>query len=93
MFFVLEGRVRIWCGDERFEAGAGATVVLPRGVPHRFQNVGGTTLRMLVAVTPGGFETFFLNAAALEGADEAAIVALAARYRLEFLPEPATRAA
>ncbi|WP_209427959.1 cupin domain-containing protein [Pararhodobacter sp. SW119] len=93
MFFVLDGRVRFWCGEERFEAGVGATVVLPRGVPHRFENVGETALRMLVAVTPGGFETFFLDAAALTGVDETAIMSLAARYRLEFLPEPATRAA
>jgi mannose-6-phosphate isomerase-like protein (cupin superfamily) len=93
MFHVLEGDVRIWCGEETFHAEPGVTAVLPRGVPHRFENVGDSVARMLVAVTPGGFETFFLDAAALTDASEAAIMALAGRYRLGFLPSKAEAAA
>lgn len=92
MFYVLEGRIRIWCGDETFEVTAGATAVLPCGVPHRFQNVGATVARMLIAVTPGGFETFFLDAAALTEPTEVSIAKLAAEYRLGLLP-PTTKAA
>ena len=87
MFHVLEGRFRIWCGEESFEATKGATVVLPRDVAHRFQNIGGTPGRMLVAVTPGGFETFFLEVAALPDPDMDQITTIAARYGLEFIPE------
>lgn len=93
MFYVLEGRVRIWCGEESFEVTPGATAVLPRGVPHRFENVGGSTARMLIAVTPGGFERFFLDAAALPDQSAATIGKLAAEYRLDFLPPAATQAA
>lgn len=93
MFYVLEGRIRIWCGEETFEVTTGATAVLPRSVPHRFENVGETVARMLIAVTPGGFETFFLDAAALSDQSEAAIMKLAAKYRLGFLPSTEPRAA
>jgi mannose-6-phosphate isomerase-like protein (cupin superfamily) len=93
MFHVIEGRVRIWCDDETFEASPGTVAVLPRGVPHRFQNIGDAVARMLIAVTPGGFETFFLDAAALSDQSEAAIMKLAAKYSLGFLPPAAPQAA
>ncbi len=93
MFYVLEGRIRIWCGEETFEVTAGATAVLPRGIPHRFENVSETVARMLIAVTPGGFESFFLDAAALSDRSEVAIMKLAAQYRLDFLPPAEPQAA
>lgn len=93
MFHVLEGRIRIWCAEETFEVTTGATTVLPRGVAHRFENVGGAVARMLIAVTPGGFETFFLDATALSDQSEAAIMKLAAKYRLGFLPPTEPKAA
>ena len=93
MFHVLEGNIRIWCGEETFEVTTGATAVLPRGVPHRFENTGTTVARMLIAVTPGGFETFFLDAAALPDQSEASIMNLAAKYELGFLPFVEPRAA
>src|SRR5579859_5049282 len=33
-FYVLEGKVVVWCGEEVFHAGPGSFVFLPRGVPH-----------------------------------------------------------
>jgi mannose-6-phosphate isomerase-like protein (cupin superfamily) len=93
MFHVLEGRVRIWCGDETFDITTGATAVLPRGIPHRFENVGESVARMLISVTPGGFESFFLDLSALAEPTEAAIVALGARYKLTFLPPTQSEAA
>jgi mannose-6-phosphate isomerase-like protein (cupin superfamily) len=56
---VLQGRFRFWCGDRSWTGGEGATVVLPRGVPHAFRNIGGGPGRLLEIVTPGGFEQFF----------------------------------
>ncbi len=91
MFHVLAGRFRILCGEESFEATEGATVVLPRDVAHRFQNIGGTPGRMLVTVMPGGFETFFLEVAALPDPDMDQINTIAARYGLEFIPETVSR--
>ena len=93
MFHVLEGRIRIWCGEETLEVTAGTTAVLPRGVRHRFENVGETVARILVAVTPGGFETFFLDAEALPDQSEAAVLKLAKNYRLDLLPPAEPQAA
>ena len=63
---VLEGDFRFWCGDWVRNAGAGATVVLPRGVPHAFRNVGAAPGRMLEVAAPGGFEGFFGRPAPLD---------------------------
>jgi mannose-6-phosphate isomerase-like protein (cupin superfamily) len=93
MFHILEGRFRIWCGNETFEVATGATAVLPRDVPHRFENIGETVGRMLIAVTPGGFEAFFLDVAALADQSEPAIMALAEEYDLAFLPPVEAQAA
>ena len=40
MFYVLSGQFQFWCGDESFTGGPGTNVVLPRGVPHTFKNIG-----------------------------------------------------
>ena len=67
--------------------------MLPRCISHRFENVGEDTLGMLIAVTPGGFENFFLDAATLRDQSEVAIMKLPADDRLAFLPPAAFRAA
>ncbi len=85
-FHVLEGALRIWCGDETFIAAAGATAVLPRGIPHRFLNEGPAPARAIVQCSPGGFEGFFLDIDRLTNPGPAEIAATAARYGLEFLP-------
>jgi mannose-6-phosphate isomerase-like protein (cupin superfamily) len=39
-FIVLEGRARFFVGDAVIEAQAGEVVLGPKGVPHRFENLG-----------------------------------------------------
>ena len=39
-FIVTEGRARFFVGDATFEASSGDVVFGPRGVPHRFENLG-----------------------------------------------------
>jgi hypothetical protein len=36
--------------------------ILPRKVPHGFRNVGATPGKILLTITPGGFEKFFEEA-------------------------------
>lgn len=81
-FRVLSGRFLFVCGDSRTELSEGGCVLLPRGIPHRFQNVGPTTGRLMVIVTPGGFEGFF---GAVEEAGPADIDAVARRFGIRFL--------
>ncbi|MEZ2132894.1 MULTISPECIES: cupin domain-containing protein [unclassified Sinorhizobium] len=58
-FRVLSGRFGFWCAGDYVELTEGGCIALPRGVPHRFRNVGKTEGRLMVVVTPGGLESFF----------------------------------
>lgn len=57
-FYVLEGDVTITVGEDSFAAPAGSFVFCPRDVPHSF-SVDSERARLLVILTPGGFERFF----------------------------------
>lgn len=39
-FVVIQGRARFFVGDQVIDAGAGEVVLGPKGVPHRFENLG-----------------------------------------------------
>jgi mannose-6-phosphate isomerase-like protein (cupin superfamily) len=58
---ILEGTVRIVCGDADVIAGPGAFAYLPRGVPHTFWVQGNAPARMLAIFTPGGLEQMFTD--------------------------------
>lgn len=57
-FYVLEGHVTMYVGDARLDAPAGSFVFAPRDIPHRF-TVDSGEARLLVMITPGGWEGFF----------------------------------
>lgn len=54
-FYVLEGSVTVFAGDEIVELVSGEHAFGPRDVPHRF-TVGPDGARMIWVLTPGGFE-------------------------------------
>ena len=54
-FWVLEGEVTLYVGDETIEAGAGDFAWGPRDIPHRY-TVAPNGCRMLFICTPAGFE-------------------------------------
>ena len=56
-YIVLDGRLTVKAGDQRFEIETGATAVVPMGVPHTFR-VDSDTARLLVLSTPAGIEGF-----------------------------------
>ena len=56
-YVVLDGRMTIRAGDERFELEAGGAAVVPTGVAHTFR-VDSDTARVLVLSTPAGLERF-----------------------------------
>jgi quercetin dioxygenase-like cupin family protein len=58
-FYVLDGEIAVRVGDEAHEAGPGTVAFVPRGTPHTFANPSDRPARMLVFVTPGGFERYF----------------------------------
>lgn len=85
-FRVLDGRFAFWCNGVRVDLGTGGVIVVPRGSVHRFQNVGEATGRLMVVMTPGGFEGFFPAVEAEAPATPKEIDALAARFGLRFVP-------
>jgi quercetin dioxygenase-like cupin family protein len=56
-YIVLEGRLLLQAGDQRFELEPGAAAVVPMGVPHTFR-VESDTARVLVLSTPAGLDRF-----------------------------------
>ncbi len=64
-WYVLEGEYRFTVGDEEFTAGVGATVVVPRGVPHGIV-VGSSGGRNLTIFAPAGCETAFRDIGAAQ---------------------------
>ena len=90
-FYVVEGQFRLWHGDKTMDIGPGAVAFMPRNHPHTYQNVGSSPGRLLVTITPAGFEGFFREASkrALSPAtDMQGINALAEQYGLKFVGPP-----
>jgi quercetin dioxygenase-like cupin family protein len=56
-YVVVEGRLTIKVGEERFELEAGGAAVAPMGAAHTFR-VDSDTARVLVLSTPAGLERF-----------------------------------
>ncbi len=60
-WWVVEGRVRYRCGDDAFEAGPGACLYLPLGIPHGFKVIGSEDARMVHIAVPAGMEEFHVE--------------------------------
>jgi mannose-6-phosphate isomerase-like protein (cupin superfamily) len=84
---VLEGVVGAQVGEQVIEAGPGAVLVKPRGVPHAFWNPTDQPARLLEIISPAGFEQYFAGLASIlagPGAPDAGqLAALADRYDLD----------
>ncbi|MGA7670993.1 MAG: cupin domain-containing protein [Nitrolancea sp.] len=95
-WYLLEGEATFYCGDDRFTAGAGSWVFLPRDVPHTFK-VGPDGARLLTMSAPSTFVDFVKECG--EPARERAIppqlpidaerlTAIAAKYEVEIIGPP-----
>ncbi|MFB9994923.1 cupin domain-containing protein [Deinococcus oregonensis] len=65
VFHVLSGRLTFSLGGKTLMAGVRDTVRIPQGVPHTFSNPEQERTRFLILNTPGGFEQYFVELAAL----------------------------
>ena len=59
-FYVLEGQVTMFSGDERIDLEAGDYFFVPRGVVHAYL-VRSERARMLVTISPSGTEQLFVS--------------------------------
>jgi quercetin dioxygenase-like cupin family protein len=58
-FYVLEGVLTAKINDKTSEYPAGSFVLIPRGTPHGQGNLGKVPVKVLLTMTPGGFERSF----------------------------------
>lgn len=81
-FIILEGTALIALGDKTFDAAAGATIFLPRNIPHAWGNASNSSLRFLGICTPGGVEDA-LRVIARGGVSD--LVAFSAKFGVEIV--------
>ena len=97
-FRVLEGELEVLVGENKFKAGAGSFVHLPKGVLHSYQNVGTGPARLLTLMVPAGLERFveevgkpgteLSSPRPFEEGDIDKLLALAPEYGGEIPPPP-----
>lgn len=99
-FYIQEGELEFQLDEQVLTATAGTFLYSPQGQLHRFTNVGNTPAKLLVWVTPAGFEHFIAEVAkavdsevstapALSAADLEKILATAPKYGIEIIPPAA----
>ena len=83
--YVVSGTVHLEIGDELIEAGTGTYVIKPRGLSHAFWNPTITPALVLEITTPGGFESFYHDMAAVQSPGQA--IAIQRKYGMTFHSE------
>ena len=93
VLYMIEGELTVRVDDEELSARAGSAVTLPRGIEHSFV-VESESARVLVVVSPAGFEGFLYEmgeAADADGHTFERLVGVAARYGVDFTGPPPER--
>jgi mannose-6-phosphate isomerase-like protein (cupin superfamily) len=85
-FIVLEGTLDIAVGERRWDAPAGTSITVNRGVPHAWCNPSDTPLHMLGIFSPGQIDGLFRAAAGVGDVDK--VAAIAARYGTRLIGPP-----
>lgn len=97
VFYIIQGKMVGYCGDQTWTAGAGSFVWLPRGIPHGYAVEGDDVLRVLTITIPAGFDHFVTEAGEPAAArvlppqmtpDTAAFDATAAKFGITHLGPP-----
>src|SRR5688572_10371319 len=60
-FYILEGEITFFVGEQRIVATAGMFANMPVGTPHAFKNESSKPARMLISVAPAGLEKMFFE--------------------------------
>lgn len=92
-FYVLEGEVTVLIGDRTLTAAAGSFAFVPRGTIHTFSNRATREARLLVIISPAGFERAFEEMAEVapsadQPPDMDRLMAIAEKYNLEIAGPP-----
>jgi len=82
-FYVVEGQIVVWCGEEVFHAGPRSFVFLPRGVPHSWDVESPGRATVLMMTVPAMLEEFLRDFHAATPDQRARV---AEKYGLTFFP-------
>lgn len=85
-FYVLAGSLNVLVGEQTVEANAGTFVLVPRGTVHAFSKAGTESAKILLILSPAGFENFFDEISGPPDLEK--INALAPKYNLEIVGTP-----
>ncbi len=87
--YMLEGRLDLVLDGQESHALSGDLIRLPRNVPHGLFNKSDTPVKCLFWVAPTGrLYDLFWAIHSMKEQNPAEVVALAARYEIDFLPPP-----
>jgi quercetin dioxygenase-like cupin family protein len=64
-YYVLEGVLTAKIGDKTYTLPAGSYILIPHGTPHAQGNLGKVPVKVLLTMTPGGFEGSFRDRSTL----------------------------
>ncbi|MGH2561328.1 MAG: cupin domain-containing protein [Thermomicrobiales bacterium] len=88
-FYVIDGEIRVFSGDQSWVAGPGGIAFLPCNIPHGFRVEGSAPVRALHLATSIGFEGFVTDlsepAPPAGPPDFPKLALVAARYGIEIL--------
>lgn len=94
-FYVLEGTLGFQVGEQTIHGLSGAYIFTLRGLAHTYWNQGSTPAKLLILISPPGFEQYFEElseglAAAGDSAEAAMRTrkALSAKYDIEIVGPP-----
>jgi len=92
-FYVLEGTLRVIIGERTVDAPAGTFALVPRGTVHTFSNPGLGPARLLVIISPAGFEQAFVEMSEVaprgdQPPDMERLLAIARKYNLNIVGPP-----
>jgi quercetin dioxygenase-like cupin family protein len=87
--YILEGDFRFIYDGQVIPAPVGSFIFIPKGTPHNVENIGATVGRMLVILTPPGFEGFWAERARLAATGgnpvaPAVLLALQEKYHVDM---------
>lgn len=88
IFYVVKGEYEFSYGEEIETLRNGDMIILPRGIPHGFKNIGSTDALLLNTISPGGFEKFFDEVDELpkdQPIDPKELAFIAGKYGLVFV--------
>jgi quercetin 2,3-dioxygenase len=93
-YYILAGDFLFEVGGKQYSLTTGASIWLPRDIPHCWGNSGTSNGKLILLCEPGGFEKFFEEAAQVpplasqDPADLQKLHALHAKYGMELLGPP-----